>query len=158
MTKNSVPRDFRTLILCVAALPVIAVIGMIVSIQLTKPSFEPIAFGLPEYIGAFRILIVQTSDNTACLLPIEKRLTLQELEPGAKALLDNNPMPDSIQALKEQGWDILFTGPDTTREESIRTVEEANARNRANGCVRSYGNLLAKYEHLITWSPLIPEN
>ncbi len=157
MTKNSGQRDFRTLLLCVIALPILVGVGALVSLQSSKPTFDPASFGLPEFVGDFRILIVQTSDNTVCMLPIEKSLTLQALVPGAKALLDHDPIPvESIQALKEQGWDILYTGPETTREESVKVIEDRNEHNRANGCFRSYANLFAKYEHLITWSPLIP--
>lgn len=139
------------------ALPIVIGVGIILSIQARKPSFDPASYGLPEFIGDFRVLVVQTSDNTACLLPIEKWLTLQALNPEAKELLNYDPIPVvGIQSLKEQGWAIFYIGLDTTREERVREIEEMNERSRADGCAKSYGYALAMYADSITFSDHIP--
>ena len=155
MTKNSGQRDFKTLILCVIALLILVGVGSLVSIQPTKASFDLASYGLPEFVDDYRILVVHTPANTTCMPPGTKRLTLQAIEPDVKAFLANSQTAiDSVQALIEQGWGISFTGPGTTREESIKIIERWNLGTRAaGGCVKLGGPI---DESAITFVPVIP--
>jgi len=99
-------------------------------------SYAPVAYGLPDTIGGYKILAVRTLDNTACMLAGSYRLVLQAAEPTVEDFLGSTIGVDGIQQTR---WELSFVGPGVTIELILSESEKWNAQFGDGNCVRLGG-------------------
>ena len=109
-------------------------------------SYAPVAYGLPDTIGGYKILAVRTLDNTACMLAGSYRLVLQAAEPTVEDFLGSTIGVDGIQQTLAQmdvpqptRWELSFVGPGVTIELILSESEKWNAQFGDGNCVRLGG-------------------
>ncbi len=113
--------------------------------QATPPlrvPYEPAVPSLPESIGGYKVLAVFTSDDTACMLPGEKRLILRATQPTVQDYLKDTHYEAIKKDLEQHGltemakWGPQIVGPDTKLEQMLSERQEWNERARNFGCQR----------------------
>ena len=82
-------------------------------------SFLPADHGLPDRIAGYTVLMVQTSETTACIPPGVVQLTLQATAPDVDSFLASVNPNDVLDALNRidpnTHWTTEFVGPGAAR-------------------------------------------
>jgi hypothetical protein len=112
----------------------------------TLNPFDPARFGLPGYIGGYKLLAVFTSDNLACMGKGEIRLALQATAPDVEAFLaTGNPTSSNLAAIQKnleqhgKNVEIEIDGPGITIETIISESAKWNKDMKEYGCVQTGG-------------------
>jgi hypothetical protein len=144
----------QTLILGTAAL-IAAIVGLLLFQQLdwasasgsaklsptAASSYDPARYGLPGTIAGYKVFAVLTSDNTACMMPGEKRLILQATQQSVEDFLKTSNGPDINTELVQKGfpafarWGVQVVGPGTKLDEFLSENQKWNALMQKHGCV-----------------------
>jgi hypothetical protein len=111
----------------------------------SQDQFSPSKFNIPDTIGDFRVIAVLNEDNFLCLMPGEKRLVLQAVEPSAEGVINSIQKVQVEQVLEGNnlseysswGWDII--GPGITRGEYISQLQQSYRLFRKEGCLKLGG-------------------
>ena len=110
----------------------------------TRNPYDPARFGIPGYVGGYKVLAVFTPDNLACMSTGEIRLALQATEPNVEEYLANsNPTysnPRAIQKdLEQHGKDVTIeiVGPGVTIEQIISESAKWNQDIKKSGCIQT---------------------
>jgi hypothetical protein len=105
---------------------------------------DPNTYGIPEILAGYRIVSVQTLENTACMPSDEMRLTIQAVVPSA----DNPMVPkdggDIMAELKkldpDRWWSLTYIMPVVyDREKALRSYQDWNNSSMKNGCIKLGG-------------------
>jgi hypothetical protein len=112
----------------------------------TLNPFDPARFGLPGYIGSYKLLAVFTSDNLACMGKSEIRLGLQATAPDVGAFLaTGNPTSSNLAAIQKdleqhgKNVEIEIDGPGITIETIISESAKWNKGMKEYGCEQTGG-------------------
>lgn len=103
--------------------------------------YDPALYGVPETLAGYRVLVVLTPTNTACMPPDVGRLVLQADQRSLEEHLQVTQPIDIERALEKHGlrphqWMIQTVGPGVTREEVIAENESWNEQAMRLGCVQ----------------------
>ncbi len=105
-------------------------------------TYNPAQYGLPERIGGYKVLAVLTSDNTACMMPGEKRLILQADHSNVDDYLKNSDPEAVKKELEQRGlaemakWGFQIVGPGANLETILSEHQKWNEQAQKSGCVR----------------------
>jgi hypothetical protein len=105
--------------------------------------YDPAYYGLPPTLAGYKVFAVLTPDNTACMLPGEKRLVLQATQPNVEEFLRTNNNAMITKELEEKGlseydkWGIQIVGPGVVLEEFLAENTKSTEFRRKFGCVTS---------------------
>jgi len=104
-------------------------------------SLLPADYGLPDSIAGYTVLMVQTSETTACIPPGVVQLTLQATAPDVDSFLASVNPNDVLDALNRidpnTHWTTEFVGPGSaTIEEMSANIARWNALEAEHGCDR----------------------
>ena len=100
-------------------LPTQTLVGFIATVN--PASFEPAYYGLPEVIAGYKIIVVETSENIACMPPGNIQLVLQTSQPDMETFLKNAPGSNVENELKHlnikqpKQWEFEYAGPGITK-------------------------------------------
>jgi hypothetical protein len=108
-------------------------------------SYDPKTYGLPDEIAGYKVLVVVTSENQACMPPGMKSITVQTLD--VDGFLQNQQSPDIFEAMEALGlnmteWGVGIVGPGTNREQIIQGVQEWNKDMHNSGCTTTGGPII----------------
>lgn len=110
----------------------------------TLPStYDPAHYGLPPTIVGYKTFAVLTSDNTACMMPGEKRLVLQTTQVNVQSFLSTSDYAAIKKDLQQRGFadfaqdNIQIVGPGTTLDQFLSENEKWNEDSKKYGCVTS---------------------
>jgi hypothetical protein len=132
----------------------VVVLAMVAGYILTRQAapastlnpYDPARFGLPGYIGGYKLLAVFTSDNLACMSKGEIRLALQATAPDVEAFLaTSNPRSSNLAAIQKdleqhsKNVEIEIVGPGVTIETIISENAKWNEDMKKNGCEQTGG-------------------
>jgi hypothetical protein len=112
--------------------------------QSTSPStYDPAHYGLPPTIAGYKTFAVLTSDNTACMMPGEKRLVLQTMQANVQRFLSTSDYTAIEKDLQQRGFadfaqgNIQIVGPSTTLDQFLSENERWNEDSKKYGCMTS---------------------
>ncbi len=110
----------------------------------TPPSpYDPARYGLPPTIAGYKTFAVLTTDNTACMMPGEKRLILQATQANVQDFLSASSKAAIQQDLQQRGFadfaqsNVQIVGPGTTLDQFLSENEKWNEDRKMHGCVTS---------------------
>lgn len=110
----------------------------------TSPgTYDPAHYGLPSTIAGYKTFAVLTSDNTACMMPGEKRLVLQTTQANVQSFLSTSDYAAIEKDLQQRGFadfaqnNIQIVGPGTTFDQFLSENEKWNEDSNKYGCVTS---------------------
>jgi hypothetical protein len=90
-------------------------------------TYDPAYYGLPEVIAGYRILLVETPENMACMRPDTIDLVLQTSQPDLEAFLKQTP-DGSVESelkkydIKPKHWLFTYAGQGITKESAIAAI------------------------------------
>ena len=137
-------------ILCLVIVLAAVVVGYVFTRQAspisTRNPYDPARFGLPAYVGGYKVLAVFTPDNLACMSTGEIRLALQATEPNVEAFLaTSNPTSSNLAAIQKEleqhgkNVTIEIVGPGVTIDQIISESAKWNEGMKKNGCMQTGG-------------------
>jgi hypothetical protein len=112
-------------------------------------TFDPAQYGLPDTIGGYKVLAVLTSDNTACMMPGERRLILQATQPTVQDYLKDTHYDAIKKDLQERGlaemakWGEEIVGPGVNLKQVMSEQQRWNEHVQEYGCMRTQPILIA---------------
>jgi len=145
-------RSKRKFILAAGILSLVVVLAVVAGYVFTRQAapistrnpYDPARFGIPGYVGGYKVLAVFTPDNLACMSTGEIRLALQATEPNVEEFLaTSNPTysnPRDIQKeLEQHSKDVTIeiVGPGVTIEQIISESAKWNQDIKKSGCIQT---------------------
>jgi len=130
-------------ILCLVVVLAAVVVGYVFTRQAspisTRNPYDPARFGMPGYVGGYKVLAVFTPDNLACMNTGEIRLALQATEPNVEEYLANNNLKAIQKDLEQHGLDVTIeiVGPGVTIDQIISESAKWNQAIKKSGCIQT---------------------
>jgi hypothetical protein len=109
----------------------------------TPSTYDPSYYGLPPTIAGYKTFAVLTSDNTACMMPGEKRLVVQASQATVQGFLSEGDYTAIQNDLQQHGFgdfaqgNMEIVGPGTTLDQFLSENEKWNKAGKEYGCVTS---------------------
>ena len=109
----------------------------------TPSTYDPSYYDLPPTIAGYKTFAVLTSDNTACMMPGEKRLVLQASQATVQGFLSEGDYTAIQHDLQQRGFsdfaqsNMEIVGPGTTLDQFLSENEKWNKASKEYGCVTS---------------------
>jgi len=105
-------------------------------------TYDPATYGIPDTIAGYKVLTVQTMENTACMSPETMRLTIQPVEPlpgNPLASQSNGDVRAELKKLKpDVHWELQYiTAGPYDREKFIVGNATWNETMQSIGCLRT---------------------
>lgn len=99
----------------------------------TLSNFDPAYYGLPATIAGYRIILVQTSENFACLPEGMINLVLRSESPSVDTLLNQSSNSDVMSELKKHDirpaiWGTQYVGPGVTDAEVWQLARQSDPK------------------------------
>ena len=95
-----------------------------------RAPFEPAYYNLPDEIAGYKILIVKTPQNMACMASDSIGLVLQAPLPNLQSNSNLNVMTELDKlSLKPKHWDLTYVGPGTSKQQILGMLRDWDPRN-----------------------------